>query len=113
MAGEVLDEVPRDFTGLRDWQAGDRFEHIDWPQSSLTNFSPFVVREFEQPSSATVVAIADPVQSARDWFEAIPTCMQRVANYHELLANPAVEVVYVAVPHVLHEEVYGEVLASG
>ena len=39
-----------DFVGLRDWQAGDRFEHIDWPQSSLTNFSPLIVREFEQPT---------------------------------------------------------------
>jgi uncharacterized protein (DUF58 family) len=48
-----------DFTGLRDWQAGDRFEAIDWPQSSLTNFSPLVVREFEQPSTSSVVIVAD------------------------------------------------------
>ena len=41
-----------DFIGLRDWQAGDRFASIDWAQSSLTNFSPLVVREFEQPSTA-------------------------------------------------------------
>ena len=54
-----------DFTGLRDWQAGDRFEHIDWPQSSLTNFSPFVVREFEQPSTSSVVIVADRSASTR------------------------------------------------
>ncbi len=48
-----------DFTGLRDWQSGDRFASIDWAQSSLTNFSPLIIREFEQPSTATVVAIAD------------------------------------------------------
>jgi uncharacterized protein (DUF58 family) len=54
-----------DFTGLRDWQAGDRFEHIDWPQSSLTNFSPFVVREFEQPSTSSVVVVADRSASTR------------------------------------------------
>src|SRR3954471_10319654 len=41
-----------DFVGLRDWQAGDRFENIDWPQSSLTNFSPLVVREYEQPTTS-------------------------------------------------------------
>ena len=35
-----------DFVGLRDWQPGDRMSNIDWPQSSLTNFSPMVVREF-------------------------------------------------------------------
>ena len=48
-----------DFLGLRDWQAGDRPSAIDWAQSSLTNFSPLVVREFEQPSTATVCVIAD------------------------------------------------------
>ena len=48
-----------DFIGLRDWQAGDKFSSIDWAQSSLTNFSPLVIREFEQPSTATVMAIAD------------------------------------------------------
>ena len=41
-----------DFVGLRDWQAGDRFEAIDWAQSSLTNFSPLIVREFEQPTTS-------------------------------------------------------------
>jgi uncharacterized protein (DUF58 family) len=54
-----------DFLGLRDWQAGDKFSSIDWGQSSLTNFSPIVIREFEQPSTATVVAIADLSLSTR------------------------------------------------
>jgi uncharacterized protein (DUF58 family) len=54
-----------DFQGLRDWQPGDRPSAIDWPQSSLTNFSPMVVREFEQPSTASVVAIADVSRSTR------------------------------------------------
>jgi uncharacterized protein (DUF58 family) len=54
-----------DFQGLRDWQPGDRPSSIDWPQSTLTNFSPLVVREFEQPSTATVAAIADVSLSTR------------------------------------------------
>jgi uncharacterized protein (DUF58 family) len=54
-----------DFTGLRDWLAGDRFSSIDWAQSSLTNFSPLIIREFEQPSTATVIAIADLSPSTR------------------------------------------------
>jgi uncharacterized protein (DUF58 family) len=54
-----------DFIGLRDWQAGDRFSSIDWGQSSLTNFSPLIVREFEQPSTATVMAVADLSPSTR------------------------------------------------
>ena len=54
-----------DFLGLREWQAGDRPSSIDWAQSSLTNFSPTIVREFEQPSTATVVVIADRSASTR------------------------------------------------
>lgn len=54
-----------DFVGLRDWQSGDRPAAIDWPQSTLTNFAPLVVREFDQPSTATVMAIADLSLSTR------------------------------------------------
>jgi uncharacterized protein (DUF58 family) len=54
-----------DFVGLRDWQAGDRFSAIDWAQSTLTNFAPLVVREFDQPSTATVLAVADASLSTR------------------------------------------------
>jgi uncharacterized protein (DUF58 family) len=61
-----------DFLGLREWQAGDRFATIDWPQSSLTNFAPLIVREFEQPSTATVVAIADHSLSTRCGLDGVP-----------------------------------------
>jgi uncharacterized protein (DUF58 family) len=61
-----------DFIGLRDWQAGDKFSSIDWAQSSLTNFSPLVVREFEQPSTATVMAIADRSLSTRCGVDGVP-----------------------------------------
>jgi uncharacterized protein (DUF58 family) len=61
-----------DFLGLRDWQAGDRFASIDWAQSSLTNFSPLIVREFEQPSTATVIAVADGSLSTRCGLNGVP-----------------------------------------
>ena len=60
-----------DFTGIRDWQAGDRFEAIDWPQSSLTNFSPLMVREFDQPSTSSVVIVADKSASTRCGFDGL------------------------------------------
>lgn len=53
------------FVGTRDWQPGDRMSAIDWAQSSLTNFSPIVTREFEQNSTATVMAVADASLSTR------------------------------------------------
>jgi uncharacterized protein (DUF58 family) len=61
-----------DFVGLREWEAGDRFEHIDWPQSSLTNFSPFIVRDFEQPSTSSVVIVADRSASTRCGMDGVP-----------------------------------------
>src|SRR5262249_33574380 len=47
------------FVGVREWEPGDRVSSIDWAQSSLTNFSPMITREFEQPSNATIIAVAD------------------------------------------------------
>ena len=61
-----------DFVGLRDWQPGDRTSNIDWAQSTLTNFSPMIVREFEQPSTATVVAVADASLSTRCGIDGVP-----------------------------------------
>ena len=61
-----------DFVGLREWQPGDRAASIDWAQSTLTNFSPLVVRDFDQPSTASVVAVADRSLSTRCGIDGIP-----------------------------------------
>ena len=53
------------FVGVRDWEPGDRLSSIDWAQSSLTNFSPIITREFEQNSNAVIVAVADVSLSTR------------------------------------------------
>ena len=53
------------FVGVRDWEPGDRTSSIDWAQSSLTNFSPMITREFEQPSNAAIIAVADASLSTR------------------------------------------------
>ena len=61
-----------DFQGLRQWQPGDKFSSIDWAQSSLNNFSPLVIREFEQQSTATVMPIADFSASTRCGVGGVP-----------------------------------------
>jgi len=61
-----------DLVGLRDWQPGDRLNQVDWPQSSLTNFSPIVVRDFQQPSTAAVIAVADGSLSTRCGIDGVP-----------------------------------------
>jgi uncharacterized protein (DUF58 family) len=53
------------FVGTRDWEPGDRTSAVDWAQSSLNNFSPLVMREFEQDSNASIVAVADASMSTR------------------------------------------------
>ncbi len=60
-----------------------------------------------------LVAVADLSEPARAWFRRIPSVQQLTADYHEMLANPAVDVVYAAVPHHLHERIYLDVLAAG
>jgi uncharacterized protein (DUF58 family) len=63
--GSVFHGAGVDFVGLRDWQSGDRMGSIDWPQSSLTNFNPMVIREYEQPGTAPIVVVADQSPSTR------------------------------------------------
>jgi uncharacterized protein (DUF58 family) len=60
------------FVGVRDWEPGDRVSAIDWAQSSLTNFSPLITREFEQDSNATIVAVADASMSTRCGAHGVP-----------------------------------------
>ena len=51
--------------GLKDWEPGDAISTIDWAQSSLTNFSPLITRQFEQDSNATIIALTDDSASTR------------------------------------------------
>ena len=49
-----------------------------------------------------------------DWFrDNVPTVRQVTSNFHELLRNPEVEAVYIAVPHNLHEEFYIAAIEAG
>ena len=55
------------------------------------------------PARPVLTAVADLHPPTLDWFDAVPTCTLKTTDYRELLANPAIDVVYVAVPHHLHE----------
>src|SRR5271156_4317037 len=71
----------------------------------------FVLDSF--PVQAELTAVCDLVEKQRDWFRQIPTVKLVTADYHELLASPDIDVVYVAVPHNLHEAIYLDVLKAG
>ena len=62
---------------------------------------------------AELVAVCDLVETTRNWFERVPTVKQITADADELLANPDVDAVYVALPHNLHQEFYLKVLRAG
>ena len=52
-----------------------------------------------------IVAVSDQHPAPFDWFrQHFPSVRQFSHDYRELLANPVVEAVYVAVPHHLHQE---------
>jgi predicted dehydrogenase len=57
--------------------------------------------------------VADTNPAALGWFERIPECAVRVTDYRALLVDPRIDVVYVAVPHDLHERIYLDVLNAG
>lgn len=61
-----------------------------------------------------IVAISDINDSLFPWYtDNFPSITQATKSYHELLANPEVEAIYCAVPHVLHEQVYLDIIKAG
>jgi predicted dehydrogenase len=60
-----------------------------------------------------IVAVCDTNPDVLAWYEGLPPAPRLVHDYRELLADDAVEAVYVAVPHHLHEEIYVASLESG
>src|SRR5687768_15480588 len=71
----------------------------------------FVLENF--PVRAELVAICDVQPKLLEWFRQVPTVRQFTTDHRELLGNPDIDVVYVAVRHQLHESVYLDVLRAG
>jgi len=71
----------------------------------------FVLESF--PVKAELVAVCDLQQKLLDWFKQVPTVKLLTKDHAELLRSPEVDVVYVAVPHNLHEKMYLDVLNAG
>jgi predicted dehydrogenase len=65
------------------------------------------------PVRAELVAVCDLQDKLLDWFRKVPTVKLLTKDHQELLRSPKVDVVYVAVPHNLHEKMYLDVLAAG
>ena len=65
------------------------------------------------PVRPELVAVCDINTLALDWFKQVPTVKYFDTDHRTLLARPDLDVIYVAVPHHLHESLYLDVLRAG
>ena len=65
------------------------------------------------PETPELVAVADLNPKALEWFRQVPSVTLLAQDYDHLLKDPSIDVVYVAVPHNLHAQVYADVLMAG
>jgi predicted dehydrogenase len=65
------------------------------------------------PVRVELTAVCDLQPALLEWFRAIPSVRLLTADHRALLASADVDVVYVAVPHHLHEAIYLDVLRAG
>jgi predicted dehydrogenase len=68
----------------------------------------------DPPARPEVVALGSGSERSFGWFKAnFPSITQYTTDYRQVLANGEVDVVYVAVPHHLHAEVYCAAIEAG
>lgn len=66
------------------------------------------------PFAPRIVAVCDSNPAMMRWFTAnLPGVRLASTDYRELLADPAIEGIYCAVPHHLHARLYGDIVAAG
>jgi len=67
----------------------------------------------DHPARPVLTAIADINPAALEWFDQIDTVTVKVTDYRDLLASDQVDVVYAAVRHDLHEQLYIDTVRAG
>lgn len=68
----------------------------------------------EECAKPEIIAVCDANPAALEWFtNRLETVKYTYTDYKELLANDEIEAVYCAVPHVLHEKIYVDIIDSG
>jgi predicted dehydrogenase len=68
----------------------------------------------EEVPRPEIVAICDVNPANTEWFvQNVSTIRQVYTDYRDLLADPAIAVVYIAVPHILHEEIFVAAIKAG
>ena len=61
-----------------------------------------------------IIGVCDMNPASFEWFDkAFPNLKYHFTDYHDLLACEDIEAVYCAVPHVLHQQVYSDIINAG
>ncbi len=66
----------------------------------------------DHPARPVLTAVCDVDPAALAWFDRIDTVTTSVPDYRELLADDDLDVVYIAVRHDLHEQMYVDAVAA-
>jgi predicted dehydrogenase len=67
----------------------------------------------DHPAQPTLKAVCDPSERAREWFRRVASVDTITAERNRLLDDPGIDVLYIAVPHHLHEELYVDAIRAG
>ena len=67
----------------------------------------------DHPVRPQLSAVCDINPAALDWFDQIPTVRRKVTDYADLLADDAIDVLYIAVRHDLHRQLYVDTIQAG
>lgn len=67
----------------------------------------------DHPVRPRLTAVCDINPAALEWFRDIDTVTTLVTDYGELLTDDSIDVIYVAVRHDLHEQMYIDVINAG
>ena len=67
----------------------------------------------DHPARPRITAVADPSPAAREWFAGAAGVEHLTEDWRELVDSEDIDVLYVAVPHQLHEEIYVAVADAG
>ncbi|WP_216086352.1 Gfo/Idh/MocA family protein [Marinomonas posidonica] len=61
-----------------------------------------------------IIGICDTNEELMSWFTSnLASVSQTTTDFKELLSNPEIDAIYCAVPHVLHADLYPQILAAG
>ena len=67
----------------------------------------------DHPVTPQLTAVCDTSEAARRWFERIPSVTTITDDRRRLLEDPDLDVLYLAVPHDLHEALYLDAITAG